>query len=408
MRILILNQYCTPEPNFKSVPFARELIRRGHEVCILTGFPNYPGGKLYPGYRQRWRQRETLDGVPILRIPYFISHDRSGLRRMVTYGSFALAATGPLLFGWKPDLIYVWHLVPTGLAAALAGSCRRVPFVIDIQDLWPDAVLHSGMGHPCMRRALHAACNLVYRCAARVVVLSPGFKQRLIERGVPPAKIDLIYNWCDEFNLLQTPQKPADDVRQVFSGHFNILFAGMMNHAQGLDAVFAAAASLSVNHPQIQFVFMGGGSEVERLRQKAGIVSPTNTRFLPRCSSSEAAGITSMADAMLVHLRKDPLFTITIPSKIGACLAMAKPILIGVQGDASDLVLRAGAGITCEPESPASIADAAVRMSELPTAARTEMGRSGAAFYRRELSLSTGVDRFESLFQRVLTEQKSS
>lgn len=406
MRILLVNQYCSPEPSFKSVPFARELMKRGHEVRILTGFPNFPGGRLYPGYRIRAWQREVIEGVPILRVPLYPSHDRSSVKRFVTYASFALSALPPAILGWKPDIIYAYSLVTKGLVASVAGWLRGVPFVLDIQDLWPDALFNSGMGKGWMLAPVKLALGHVYRRAGGIVVLSPGFKRRLGERGVSADKVEVIYNWCNEDTLNNAERSEAKRRELGFDGRFNFLYAGTMSRAQGLDAVVDAAEIVAKTHPQIQFVFLGGGRMEEPLRTRAAQVAPTTTRFLPWCSAAEAALIQEQAEVALVHLRRNPLYEITIPSKTQAYLAKGRPILIGVKGDAADLVHRAGGGVACEPEDAGSIAQAAVQMAGMPTDVLRAMGERGRRFYNEELCLQVGTTRFAQVFERVVAECK--
>lgn len=402
MRILFLTQFCTPEPFPRSVPLARELIRRGHEVRILTGFPNYPGGRIYPGYRQRLWQHETLQGVPILRVPVYQSHDASGFRRILTYGSFVLSSLPALLFGWKPDLIYAYSPPTKGLAAALAGALRSIPFVFDVQDLWPDALVNSGMGRQWMVPPVRAVCSLIYRHTARIVVLSPGFRQALIGRGVPGDKVEVIYNWCDEESLYGRNGHGLCSGELGLDGRFNILFAGGMGKAQGLHAVIEAAALVGKTHKQVQFVFMGGGRLLDDLKAKAAAVALRNTLFLPRRPTAEAAGVLQAADVLLVHLRKHPLYELTIPSKTQAYLAMGKPILAGAGGDVADLVQRSRAGVSCEPENPQSIAQAAMRMAALTPETLGELGRHGRKFYEKELSFRVGAERMENVFLNAL------
>ena len=209
MKILFLTQWFEPEPTFKGLLFARELAARGHEVEVLTGFPNYPGGKVYPGYRIRPWVREQIDGIDMLRVALYPSHNNSGLHRALNYLSFALSAAviGTALIR-KPDVVYVYHPpITVGFAATVIGFFRRTPFVYDIQDLWPDTVAASGMmSNPAALALLGKLCNFVYRRARHITVLSPGFKEQLVGRGVPPDKIDVIYNWCDEKALKPRPQ----------------------------------------------------------------------------------------------------------------------------------------------------------------------------------------------------------
>ena len=183
MRILFLTQWFDPEPSFKGLLFAKELKRRGHQVSVLTGFPNYPGGKLYPGYSVRLWQRETMEGVDILRVPLYPSHDRSALGRVANYLSFALSAAvlGPLLTA-EADVVYVYHPPATvGLAALAFRWLRGVPCVYDVQDLWPDTLLATGMVRGALIPTLVGWwCDVVYRVVNAIVVLSPGYKRRLL------------------------------------------------------------------------------------------------------------------------------------------------------------------------------------------------------------------------------------
>ncbi len=162
---MILSQFFAPEPNFKGLPFARELVRRGHEVEVLTGFPNYPGGRLYPGYRVRPWRREIIGGIAVNRVPLYPSHDRSAVRRAANYASFALSASvlGPWLVK-KPDVVYVYHPPATvGLPAMALRALCRCPLVYDVQDLWPDTVASSRMmGNRRLISALDRCCRLVY------------------------------------------------------------------------------------------------------------------------------------------------------------------------------------------------------------------------------------------------------
>lgn len=406
MRILMLNQYCSPEPNLRSVGFARALGGCGHDVRILTGFPNYPSGRIYPGYRMSLWRNEMIEGVPVLRVPLYPSYDRSGLRRMVTYLSFACCAAPPLLAGWRPDVIYVWSLPTLGWLAAVASVLRGIPYVIDIQDLWPDAAFNSGMISSWMGGGLRRLCSVAYGRAAGVAVLAPGLKRTLADRGISPGRIEVIYNWCDEPAMSAALAEPSglDDpgFDLGFEGRFNILFAGMMNRAQGLDAVINAARLAGEQNPRIQFVFLGSGRQADELRALAERVAPAFTRFLPRVPPAAAAHVQRRADVLLVHLRKSPLYSVTIPSKTGAAFFLGRPILMGVEGDARNLVESAGAGLGCEPENPQSIAAAALRLASMPADELATMGQRGRSFYDRELSMKVGVDRFDAFLRRTV------
>lgn len=402
MRILLLSQWFDPEPTFKGLLFAKKLRDMGHQVQVLTGFPNYPGGKLYPGYKLRLFQREAVDGIEILRVPLYPSHDQSGSRRALNYLSFYLSST---LFGTliahRADVIYAYHPpLTTGVAAACIGAARGTPFVLDVQDLWPDTLDATGMlKHPTVLNIIEMVCQWVYRRAAHITVLSSGFKTRLEERGVRPDKLSVIPNWADEAQI-QLEKRPEDGANFGMKGHFNVVFAGMMGRAQGLETVLEAARLLpSKSH--VQFVLVGGGIEAPKLKLKAKELSLSNVRFLPRMPPSEVGRVLGWSDALLVHLKDNPLFSITIPSKTQAYLHAGKPIVMAVRGDAAALVCAAQAGVILDPENPEALAAAVQKLSQLPTVELEEMGARGQEFYQRELSLDVGVLRFTEVFDRV-------
>jgi len=405
MRILMLTQWFDPEPTFKGLAFARELVRRGHEVQVLTGFPNYPGGRLYEGYKVSLLQREMHEGISVLRVPLYPSHDGFALRRIANYASFALSAAflGALVV--KPaDVMYVYHPPATvGFAASFISRVRGIPFVYDIQDLWPDTLAATGMlNNPGILGLVARFCRIIYRQAARIVVLSPGFKNMLVARGVPAEKIDVIYNWCDEESIQKECLADGLDEKLGLVGRFNVVFAGTMGKAQALDAVLDAAKIMSFSRPEVQFVFVGGGIDVERLKSKSEEMELTNVLFLPRMPMQEIGAVLALADVLLVHLRDDPLFRITLPSKTQAYMAAGRPILMAVRGDAADLLERARAGLCCLPEDSESIAAAVEQFCCMSREDLNSMGENGKSFYTAELCLAEGVKNFESLFASMV------
>jgi colanic acid biosynthesis glycosyl transferase WcaI len=402
IRVLLLTQWFDPEPTFKGLIFARELVSQGYEVEVVTGFPNYPGGKVYPGYRVRLLRREIIDGVKVTRVPLYPSHGQSGIGRVLNYLSFAASALLYGLFGAKkPDVIYAYHPPLTvGIAAALIRFFRRVPVVYDIQDMWPDTLKATGMfSNERALKLVSVVCDWVYRHVDQLVVLSPGFKRLLIERGVPERKIDVIYNWCAEDTVCELPAHLP--VNFPDASRFRLLFAGNLGKAQSLETVLAAAQLLQEKTEQLAFIFLGGGVEATRMRDIADSRKLTNVFFLPAVPMAEVGAYLSNADALLVHLKKDPLFTITIPSKTQAYMAAGKPILMAVDGDAADLVREAECGVVSESENPQALADAILALMKLPVPQRTQMGDSGRAYYRKALSLRVGAARFGDHFKRL-------
>lgn len=399
MRILLLTQWFEPEPTFKGMVFARELAARGHSVQVLTGFPNYPGGRLYPGYKVRPWLREQREGVSIVRVALYPSHDRNALGRAANYLSFAASAAflGAFLVA-KPDVVYVYHPPATvGLAALAISLFRGAPFVLDIQDLWPDSVASSGMlAVPAAISLLASWCRLLYRRAAKIVVLSDGFRGRLIERGVPPSKIEVIRNWCDEASMRQVPAPEPE-----LGAGFNVVFAGAMGLMQGLDSVLDASKICAADTPEARFVFVGGGIERDRLARRAHAEGLANVLFLPRRPPERMGALFAQADVLLVHLKDDPLFRITIPSKMQAYMVAGKTILMAVAGEAAQLVAEAEAGVTCEPDNPEQIAAAVASLARMPKEELARLGANGARYYADNMSLAIGAARFDRIFRSV-------
>ena len=401
-RVLLLTQWFDPEPTFKGLVFARELVRQGFEVEVVTGFPNYPGGKLYPGFRMRALSKELIGGVQVTRVPLYPSHGKSAVGRVLNYVSFAASALFYGLLGAKrPDVLYAYHPPLTvGIVAALIRLVRRIPIVYDIQDMWPDTLRATGMfSNETALRVVGRVCDWVYRQVDQIVVLSPGFKRLLVERKVPASKIEVIYNWCAEDALATPggggPPGLADKSR------FHILFAGNMGKAQALDGVLETARILQQRAPNLSFVFLGGGVEVDHLKEISEGAGLSNVAFLPPVPMSEVGRYLFAADALLVHLKRDPLFHITIPSKTQAYMAVGKPILMAVDGDAADLVRQSAGGRIARSEDPGSIAEAALALAQTSEEERAAMAERNMRFYREKLSLVVGVERFARLFNQL-------
>ena len=402
MKILLLTQWFDPEPTFKGLAFAKELKRQGHEVQVLTGFPNYPGGKIYDGYKLKLCQREEIEGISILRVALYPNHDSSALKRIFNYISFAFMA---ILFGIfatkKADVIYAYHPPLTvGIAAIFIKFFRRTPIVYDIQDMWPDTLKATGMlNNNKILNVIGSVCKLVYRSVDHIVVLCPGFKKMLIERTVSEHKISIIYNWCDEQGLTQA-QPAKVEYQQLMQNRFNIVFAGNMGKAQALDTILDVAKKIQ-NIQDLQFVFVGGGTETERLKQRLTTENISNTVFIPRMPMAEVGGILKLSNLLLVHLKKDPLFEITVPSKTQAYMAMGKPVLMAVAGDAADLIQRAECGCVATSEDVESIQQAILRIYHLSASEQLQMGLNARNYYLQKLSLEIGVRQFVEVFEKV-------
>jgi colanic acid biosynthesis glycosyl transferase WcaI len=402
-RLIMLTQWFEPEPTFKGLVFARELKEKGFDVEVVTGFPNYPGGKVYDGFNIRLLQRETIGGIHLTRVPLYPSHDRSAFLRIVNYVSFFLSSTFYLIFvARRADILYAYHPPLTvGLAAAVAKLFRKTPTVVDIQDMWPDTLSATGMlNNKSILKLVSRVCHWVYRHVSHIVVLSPGFRSLLIDRGVPNEKITVIYNWADEASISDLKTERPEAMRDATK--FRLLFAGNLGRAQGLDTVLDAAKLVAVTNPAIVFNFLGGGLDVDRLTARAEAEKITNVSFLPKVPMTEVGNYLAAADCLLVHLRADPLFAITIPSKTQAYMAAGKPIIMAVDGDAANLVTDSGCGFIVSSENARSLADAVCNLYGKSPADRKEMGLAGRRYYEDQLSLNQGVDKFLAVFHKYM------
>lgn len=410
MRVIFLTITFYPEPNaIHGLPLAKHLAAKGYDIKVLTSFPQYPVGEIYPGYRMRPWQWETIDGIPILRVPIYPSHDNSAIRRILTYLSFAFTAStiGATLIG-PADLVYLYEPPPTnGLASLMLKAFRGTPVVHGIADMWPETVVESGMAwnehtKKIMSFLIGAWCRFLYRQADVVTVLSPGFKQLLINRGVPADKVRIIYNWADEatFHPLDPDPKLARELG--FEGRFNIVYAGNLGVYQGIETVIRAAALIK-GHQRIQVVIVGIGPKQEELKKLASELGATNVLFLGRRQYEDMPKINSLADVLLIHLKDHPFLRATIPGKTQVSLASGRPILMAVRGDAAEIVREAGAGIICEPENPVDMARAMVEFFRLSKEKLHDMGRHGRSYYLHNLSLDIAGKKMDTIFRSVGT-----
>ena len=404
MRILILSHFYIPEPAPHMHILAKGLVKRGHEVTVITGFPNYPQGHIYPGYRQQFWQREKIDGVCVLRLPIYPDHSQSAVHRSANYISFAMSASllGPTLCG-SADVMLVYHPpLTSAIPAWLISLLRKVPFVYEIQDMWPETLPATGMvNNPLLLSAIAKLCQFIYRQSSAITVISPGFKRNLIAKGVPERKIRVILNWPYEGDF--SPVQPDKRLAEEFGllGRFNILYAGNMGPGQGLHNVIEAASILT-DLPSVQFVLIGDGLDLASLKEAVKARQLSNVRFIPRQPMSQIPSFYALADALLIHLTNEPLFEITIPGKTQSYLASGRPLLVSVSGDAAELVLKAGAGLAVRPIEPADLARAVRKLYAMSPVERKAMGDAGRDYYLKNLTPDVLIDRYEQLFHEII------
>jgi colanic acid biosynthesis glycosyl transferase WcaI len=411
LRILILSQYYDPEPIPKPADLALALKARGDEVTVLTGFPNYPSGNLFPGFRLGLVRREVRDGVPIVRTYEFPYHGTSILGRFANYVSFMLSAPLGSLFVPKVDAIYVWHPPLTiGVSAWLIARARGIPVLYDVQDLWPESVVLSGVMKPGpVVDILSALERFVYRQMDHLIVVTEGAKKNVVSKGIPPDKVTAMPHWIDStpFKPQSTEDRAALRAALGWSESFVLLFAGNLGVVQGLDTLVRAAALLR-GDPGIRVVFIGDGADKPRLQ---GLVRALGldavVQFLDRQPSAKIPEFMSAADGLVVHLKASPLSEMIIPAKTLSYMASGTPTIMAMEGAAARLVEEAGAGKAVRPGDPEALAEAIRKFAALSVDEREAMGRRGREYVASNLTKEAVIPRYRALLERLVGAARS-
>jgi glycosyltransferase involved in cell wall biosynthesis len=409
MRIAFVTQWFDPEGGSAAIPGAmvRALEARGNRVEVVTGYPNYPTGSLHEGYRVRLHTTEQRGATKVHRVPLYPSHDRSAALRALNFVSFMLSSATIGAFLARRSQVTLVYATPVtvGLAGVVLRRLFGRPYVVYVQDLWPDTVVATGMLPARLDRAIGAVlepfCRLVYRSAARVAVISPGMKRLLVARGVDHSKIDVIYNWVDDGLFHPEPDEAP-------AGCFRVMYAGNLGDVQGLETLVDAVATLDDLH-DLQVVLVGAGVAEQSLRalvDELGLGS--RIRFEGPKPTCEMSRLMAQAHVQLVSLKDLPLFHATMPSKVQAILACGLPIIVSAPGDAAELVLSSGAGIYAIPQDVDQLASAIREAYAMKGAALDAMGRAGRSFYERELSAVVGAKKLEASLRRAYAESVTS
>jgi len=395
VKLLYVSQYFPPEmgaPAARAAELSRHWVRMGHEVTVLTGFPNHPTGVVPPEWRSRQnrlRYSEVVDGVQVKRTWLWALPNRKAHERIRNYASFALSAAFTGLTLPKQDVIIA---TSPQLLCALAGwwvawSMRR-PFVFEVRDLWPESLAAVGAGGEgsVLHQTLGAIAGFLYRRADRVVVVTPAFKDHLVEHWhVPVEKISVVENGV-ETDLFR-PDPKAEEIRKELhlEGRFLICYVGTMGMAHGLETLIAAAEEMQTVLPNATFLLIGEGAEKERIVELAAARGLRNIRFLSQQPRERIPAYVSAADLCLVMLKKTELFKTVVPTKLLEYMACARPVIVAVDGQSRLLVEEAHAGTFVPPEDSQALVRAICEL-ERDRAKRDEMGASGREYIVAKLS----------------------
>lgn len=407
MRIQILSQYYAPEigaPQVRLKAMADELVRRGHDVDVVTALPSYPVARIFPAYRRRFLHTERRDGATVRRV-WIHAATGSGAGRLANFASFAALALIPMARTRRPDVVLV-ESPPlfVALPALVDNLVRRRPFALLVADLWPDTAIEMGMvPNRHARRLLYALERWAYRRSAFVAPVTEGQVETLRDRkGVPADKICLVRNGVDV--ELFRPGEPSAETRRLLSpgGERVVMFAGTLGYAQALDVIVDAAPLVRAAHPDVRVVFVGSGSERARIETRVADEGIAGVTFLDPRPLAEIAELYRGVAAGLTSLRDSPVFEGARPSKIFPMMAAGLPVVYSGRGEGARLVREAGAGVCAEPEDPRALAAALIEVLDDPVRAR-EMGAAGRRLVEAEFSWGRIVGDFLEFLERRRT-----
>ncbi|MEN8134156.1 MAG: glycosyltransferase family 4 protein [Thermodesulfobacteriota bacterium] len=400
MRILIVSQYFWPE-NFRVNDLTQELVKRGHGVTVLTGIPNYPAGKVFDAFKTDRKAFDYYAGAKVCRVPMF-TRGSGSLRLLLNYLSFVLGACffGPWrLRGQLFDVIFVFEPSPVtvGIPAVLLGRLKQAPVVFWALDLWPETLAAVGVVRsPRVLTAIGRLVRFIYNRCALVLGQSRGFLENIAKYCDDSSKIRYFPSWAEDV-FCQDDLKYAPEVPNV-EGAFNVLFAGNVGEAQDFPAVLDAAESLKHN-PAIRWLVVGDGRMTDWLHAEV------ERRGLQQCfllfgrfPVERMPSFYAHADALLVSLKRDPAFSLTIPGKVQSYLMASLPLLGMLDGEGANVIRSAEAGLVCPAGDATGLAQAVLQLAAMTRDRRLILGSNGRAYAHREFSREVLMERLEGWF----------
>jgi glycosyltransferase involved in cell wall biosynthesis len=369
LHILFLTDNFPPESNApasRTFEHCREWVRAGHQVTVMTCAPNFPKGKVFDGYRNRLWQQEEMSGIRVIRVWSYITANEGFIKRILDYQSFMLSATLAAPFVRRVDVVVgTSPQFFTACAAYLVSRIKRIPFVFELRDMWPESIKAVGaMKDSAVIRVLERIEMFLYRKAARIVTVTHAFKDALIRRGIDGSKVDVVTNGVDLSYF--APQVKDSALVQKFSlqGMFVAGYIGTHGMAHALETLLEAALTLqkTPGAENVRLLFLGDGARKNNLEIQARLMGLENVLFLDSVSKDQVVRYWSLLDVSVIHLRKSDLFTTVIPSKLFECMGMGLPVLHGVAGESADIVRLEQVGEVFESENAQELVEGLLRM----------------------------------------------
>jgi colanic acid biosynthesis glycosyl transferase WcaI len=410
MKILYISQYFPPEmgaPAARAVELSRHWAAAGHEVTVLTGFPNHPTGIVPSEYRNKFRQlvvREQTDGINIVRSWLLPFPNRKSYERMLNYSSFCVSAATTGLFVSKPDVVIATSpQLLVGLSGWWVAHWKRVPFVFEVRDLWPESLAAVGVGDgkSFLHRSLANIAGFLYRHSDRIVVVTPAFQDYLVQHWqVPREKISVIENGVETHQFApQTETKLRTELGA--DGKFVVSYIGTMGMAHGLETILEAAAQLRASNPEILFLVVGEGAEKQRIVELARERGLANLRFVEQQPREKIPAYICASDVCLVLLKKTDLFKTVIPTKMLEFMSCARPVILGVEGQARTILEEARGGVAIDPENSDALVNAIRYLAANPEMAG-RLGRNGREYIVRNYSRRQTAEKYILTLESLL------
>lgn len=405
MRILVVTQYFWPE-DFRVNDLAAGLVSRGHEVTVLTGLPNYPGGRFFPGYGWRGPYSEEYAGAGVVRVPLAPRGNAGAFRLALNYMTFVLFGAWGALFRLHGDydVIFVSEVSPitVGIPAAVARWRFRAPILFWVLDLWPETLSAIGVVRsPRVLRAVSVLVRWIYAQCSRVLVQSRAFIPDVVRHGVPEKRVVYFPNWVEgAYTALGTPESSL----AAYPAGLRIMFAGNIGEAQDFPAIIATAEALKDS--DVVWLIVGDGRMAERAKEevrKRGLTD--RVHFLGRRAPHLMPGFFAGADALLVSLRPEPIFALTVPGKVQSYLASGRPILAMLDGEGAKVIAEAKAGFVCAAGDSEGLAANVLKLAALPPLKRQELGANGKRYADINFDRGRLFDRFEEWCTDVIGEE---
>ena len=384
MQILFLSDNFPPEGNAPATRLYEHAIRwvhAGHAVTVITGAPNFPEGKLYAGYRNRWHHVESIDGIRVVRVKTYITANEGFVRRTLDYMSFMVTGFFAGLFERRPDVVVA---TSPQFFCAIAGWALSVarwrPFVFELRDLWPASIVAVGaMQRSRTIRLLEKIELFLYRRATAVIAVTESFREDLVARGIARDKIQVVINGVDLQRYHPQPRDAVLAAQYQLEGKFVAGYMGTHGMAHALGKVLDAAELLR-DREDIAFFFAGSGATRAELEHRVAEHKLANVRLIPRQPKERMPALWSLCDLAIVPLRNNPVFASVIPSKIFESMGMGVPILMSLpEGEASAIVRHTGSGVCVPPEDPPALAAAITHLADNPAEMKTLRAAAWAA-----------------------------